>query len=95
MLAQLGQMCQYHEEDMDAYMKRFHEKALDCCGIVAKDFLVDVFFHRMIYLENLSLSFLSLSMEATRRTNELVRKTSKSILMNSYVLKKRSMTTVM
>lgn len=60
-------------------------------GIVAKDVLVGVFFHRMTYLENLSLSSFSLLMEATRRTKESVRKTSKSISIIKYAPKKRPM----
>lgn len=30
---------------MDAYVKQFHEKELDCCDLVTKDVLLDVCLH--------------------------------------------------
>lgn len=52
---------------------------MDCCNLVAEDFLVDVYLHDIIqdyriYLENLSLSSFSRLMEAMRRTKESVPK---------------------
>lgn len=60
-LAELGRMYQYPREDLDAYVKKFYENALDFCDLVADDVLVDVCLHDMIeeyivYLENLSFS---------------------------------------
>lgn len=33
---------------MDAYVKRFYEKVLDCYDLVAEHVLVDVYLHSMI-----------------------------------------------
>lgn len=41
-------MHQYPREVLDAYMKRFHEKASDWCNLVAEDVLVDICIHGMI-----------------------------------------------
>lgn len=36
-LSELGRRHQYPKEDLDAYVKLFHEKALDCCNPVMED----------------------------------------------------------
>lgn len=41
-LAELGRKRQYPGETLDAYMKRFHEKALDCSNPMTKDVLVEI-----------------------------------------------------
>lgn len=74
----------YPKEDLDACVKRFHEKVLNCCDLAAEKVLVDVGFHDITeeyqsFLENLSFSSLFSSMEAKRRTNESIGKTSRSI----------------
>lgn len=43
-----SQMNQYPGVDLDVYVKRFNEKALDGYDPVAKDVLVDIFLHKMI-----------------------------------------------
>lgn len=50
------------EGDLDMYVKRFHEKALDYYDPVAKEVLVNVCLHGVfeeyrIFLENLSFSY--------------------------------------
>lgn len=47
-LAELGRTCPYQGEHLDAYVKRFHEKAMDCCDPVTEDALVDVCLHSVI-----------------------------------------------
>lgn len=47
MLAELGRTRQYSREDLDVYMKRFCEKALDCCVPIAKDIFLEVCLHRI------------------------------------------------
>lgn len=65
-------MHQYVEKDLDVYMKRFHEKALDCRDQVIEDVKIDVCQYGVIkdyriYLENLYfLFFFSWLMEAAR-----------------------------
>lgn len=68
-LVELGRSQQYPEEDLDACIKYFYEKAQHCCDPVIEDVLVDVCLHDMIedyraYLKNLSFSSFSLLMEA-------------------------------
>lgn len=41
-LAKLGHICQRPREDLDTYMKRFHDRALDCYDPVEEKMLVDV-----------------------------------------------------
>lgn len=58
-LAELGRTRQYTGEDLDVYVKRFCERALDCNDAVDKETLVDVCLHEMVseyrvYLENLT-----------------------------------------
>lgn len=61
-------------EDLDAYVKRFHERALACCFSMAKNVLVDVYLCAIleeyrVHLETLSFaSFLHLT-EIVRRMN--------------------------
>lgn len=54
---------QYPRENLDTYLKRFHEKALDCCNPVAKDVLVDVCLNGLVedyrYTWRIWLSLLS------------------------------------
>lgn len=44
---QLGPMRQYLGEDLDFYVKIFHEKTLDCSGPVNEEVLVNVCLHGM------------------------------------------------
>lgn len=67
-LVELGLTQQYYGEDLDVYMRRFHEKALDCCNIVDEEVLVNVCVHSMreeynIFLENLSFTSFSKSLK--------------------------------
>lgn len=41
-------MRQDPKEDLDAYVRRFHDKALVCCNPMAEHMLVDVYLHGMI-----------------------------------------------
>lgn len=55
-------MHQYLGRNPDAYIKRFYEKAFDCCIPVNEDILVDVCLHGMIedkhtYLEYVTFFF--------------------------------------
>lgn len=65
-------------------MRRFHKKALDCCDPVDEEVLT-FDFHGMVneycvILENLSFSSSSRLMEAIRRSNEFVKRTSSQVL---------------
>lgn len=76
-------MFQYPREDLDEYVKRFHEMALYYNDLVVEDVLVDLCLQGLIedyiiYLENLLFPFSSKLMEAARPTNEPLRKTSRS-----------------
>lgn len=46
-LVELGRTIQSQCEDLDLYVKRFQEKALDCCGPVGKETMIDVCLHVM------------------------------------------------
>lgn len=79
-LAELGRTRQHPGEDLDMYVRRLHERALDYYDLVAGEVLVEVCLHSMmeeysLFLESLSFSFISKLMEATRCTNESVRRT--------------------
>lgn len=70
-------------EDLDLYVKRFHNKALDCINLVDEEVLVNVCLHGMneeyrVFLENLTFSSFSKLMKAARQTNESVRRAPKS-----------------
>lgn len=57
-LAELGRTRQYSGEDLDTYVRRFPERALDCSDAVDEETLVYVCLHDManeyrVYLENL------------------------------------------
>lgn len=59
-LVELGRTRQYAGEDLDLYVKRFHDKVLDCVNQV-EEVLVTVFLHGMndehgVFLENLTFS---------------------------------------
>lgn len=41
-LAKLGQTCQYPGEELDAYIRRFYEKAMDYYDPMSGDVVVDV-----------------------------------------------------
>lgn len=76
-------MFQYPREDLDEYVKRFHEMALYYNDLVVEDVLLDLCLQGLIedyiiYLENLLFPFSSKLMEAARPTNEPLRKTSRS-----------------
>lgn len=64
-------------EDLDAYVRRFHDKALNSSDLVEEKMLVDVCLLGMmeyrIFIENFSFPFFFKLMEASRRTNESVR----------------------
>lgn len=82
-IVELERMRQHPGQDMDIYMRRFHERAIDCCDPAAEEILVDICLRGMMeeyhkFLENLSFSSLSRLMEAAMRTNESVRRTSRS-----------------
>lgn len=53
------------------HVRRFHERVRDCYDLVAKEVLVDVFFHGIveyiIFLKKLSFPALSKSVESARR----------------------------
>lgn len=58
-LAELGRTRQYAGKDLDLYMKRFHDKALDCVDPMEEEILVNVCLYGMndeyrIFLENLT-----------------------------------------
>lgn len=78
-LTELWRTIQFPSEDLDAYVKRVHERALVCCFSVAENVLVDVDIRRIleeyvVRLETLSFtSFLRL-MEIVRRMNYSVKK---------------------
>lgn len=60
-LSQLGRTREYSNEDLDVYVKRFREKALDCWDPMDEEMLLDVSLHRMakdykVFLENRSFS---------------------------------------
>lgn len=92
-LAELGTTRQYLGKDLDLYVRRFHKRALDCCE-VNEEVFVNVFLHVVleeycIVLKN--LVFLSFSRLAAKRTNESVRRTSKSSAVNHSILIARPM----
>lgn len=47
-LAELESTEQFPDKDQDLYVRRFHEKALDCCYPVEEEVLVNVYF--MVWL---------------------------------------------
>lgn len=47
---------------MDAYVKHFHERALDCCDLVAEDVLVDICLHGMREDYHVHLNIVHLSL---------------------------------
>lgn len=58
-LAELGRSRQYAAKDLDLYVKRFHDRALDCVDPVDEEVLVNVCLHGMndeyrVFLENLT-----------------------------------------
>lgn len=68
-LVELDRTRQYPGEDLNVYMKRFRERALDCSDVVNEENLVDIFLHGMankyrVYLENLTFLSFSKLMEA-------------------------------
>lgn len=46
-LVELGRTRQYSNEYLNVYVRRFHEKALDCCDLVDEEMHVDVCLHVM------------------------------------------------
>lgn len=61
-LAKLGRTRRHPRVDLNAYVMRFHERALDCCNLMAEEVIVDVCFHGMleeycIFLEMFSIFF--------------------------------------
>lgn len=57
-LTELGRKRQYQGKDHDLYVKRVHEKILDCSDPIDEEFLVNVFLHDMdneyrVFLENI------------------------------------------
>lgn len=68
-LVELDRTRQYPSEDLNVYMKRFRERALDYSDVVNEKTLVDIFLHGMAneywaYLENLTCLSFSKLMEA-------------------------------
>lgn len=47
-LVKLDRIRQCSGEDLDIYVKRFHDKALDSCGLVEEEVLVNVCLYGMI-----------------------------------------------
>lgn len=81
-LAVLKLTRQYSSEDLDAYIRRFHEKALGCCHQVDEEMLADICLHGMteengVFLEDLSFPSFSKLIEAARWTIELIRRPPK------------------
>lgn len=71
-LVELGRTRQFPGKDPDAYVRRFYERALNCCVLVAEDVLVNVCLHDMmkeylIHLDNLLFASFSYFIEATTR----------------------------
>lgn len=69
-LVELSRTREFAGEDLDLYMKGFHEKALDCCNTVDEETMVGVFLHGMAndypaFLENFSFPSFSKLMEAS------------------------------
>lgn len=82
-------------EDLDLYVRRFHEKALDSCEPVDEEVLLIFCLHDMVdeycvLLENLSFPCFSRLTEALRQTNESVRRTSKPNFANRQFCKSPS-----
>lgn len=82
-LAELGRTRQYPGKDLDLYVKRFHDKTLDCVDPVDEEVLVNVCLHGMnneyeVFLETLTFSSFSKLMEAARKTNESIRRIPKA-----------------
>lgn len=78
-LVDLGHIYQCPEEDPDMYVKRFYDKTLDCCDPMEGRLLVHMFLHSRLeeyrmFLESLSFSSFSKLMEASRYSNDSVRK---------------------
>lgn len=72
---------QHYSEDLDVYVRRFHENALDCCDPVSEEMLVRVCLRGMtekyrVFLESFP-SFAKL-IEAALGTKEFIRRSSKS-----------------
>lgn len=81
-LAELGCTQQYAGKDLDLYVKRFHDKALDYVDPVDEEILVNVCLHGMndkyrVFLKNLTFSSFSKLIEIARKTNESVRRAPK------------------
>lgn len=73
--ATLGRTRHFLREDLDAYLRSFHERVLNCCDPMIKYILRDVCLHCMmeecrVHLENLSFASFSIVMEAEKGTNE-------------------------
>lgn len=71
-------------EDLNFYVRRSREKALEHCDLVYEEMLVDVCFHGMVkkyrvFLENLSFSSFPKLIEPRQRSNESVCRSSKFI----------------
>lgn len=68
-LVKLGRTWQYADEELDLYVKRFHDKALDCVYLVEEDVLLNVCLYGMkneymVFLENITFSSFSKLMKA-------------------------------
>lgn len=53
-VTELSRNRQYSDEDLDVYVSRFHKKALNCCGSVNVEMVVNVCLHGITeeYREN-------------------------------------------
>lgn len=81
-LAELGHTKQYLGKDLDLYVKGFYEKALDCSDLVSEETLVNLCLQGKdneyrAFLESFPFPTFSKLIEASRRMNEFVKKTSK------------------
>lgn len=81
-MAEFGTYEIVHRRGLDLYVKRFHEKRLDCCNQIDEEVIVDLYLHDMneeyrVFHKNFSFLSFSKLMEASRPTNESVRRTLK------------------
>lgn len=94
-LVKLGYISQHPGEDLDTYVRRFHNKALDSCDPVEDKLLVDVCLLWMIeeyhiFLENLSFPSFSRLIDACH-TKHSVRPSSASWSSSSSSSRKKSL----
>lgn len=72
-LVELGRTRVYPRENLDAYVKCFHEGPVDCYNLIAEEVLVEVRLHGMIkdyfvHFESLYFASFLLLMKTARKT---------------------------